>query len=334
MKFDLLKISLAISLVTIFSLTSCEDDLQPDYPSPQAKPDVSIVGATSYTVNEGEEVTITLSTSKVLNEDMTFKLEILDSSTATDVEDFEVDLDPSNLDFANPDEDEYYITFPKYEETFSFVITTFKDYLPDNAEVANFKISPLGDFNGNVDVNSQEFSITINQPTNILSFMFDWNQEFDFSGTTYSLCDIGYDNDFVYADASYNLVAYLAGTAACPEVAEIDLDTFGDGTYHIFQNVWDDGGLQGLISPPFSIPVTTYFSKGAFGGSYVQDAANAVDSDFGSDPSMANPVYVVSFTISGQTVTMFDDTTSATIGSGKMSKPQLKGLDKLQRRVK
>lgn len=317
-------------------LVSCESDLQPDYPSQEAKPNVSL-DASSYTVNEGEELTITLTTDKVFNDDMTFKLQILDTSTAVDAEDVEIDLDPSDLDHGNYLEDEYLITFPRFTSSYSFAITALEDYLNDPSEVINFKISPVGDMNGNL---TQEFAVNVEQSDDILTLIFEWDQTISMFGASTTLCEFEYDNDFILADENGTQMGYIAGTSACPEMGQLSLSELGDGTYQIFQNVWDDGGgtdigLSSLGLPTFSIPVTVTFMKGStLSGSYTQSDANAVDSDFGSDPNALNTVYLVSFTVSGSTVTLFDATTSETIASGRMAKPQLKGLDKLEKRTK
>ncbi|MEZ4852724.1 hypothetical protein [Flavobacterium sp.] len=332
-KYNLFK-TFALLVVASFALTSCEQT-EPDYrTNTNVKPVVSF-SQSSYMVDEGKDLEITLVTNTPLNEDMLFRLDIIaEGSSATEFDDYELSLDHTTIESGT--EDAYRVEFPKYQNSYTFTISAFEDFMFDPSETIKFRLSSMGYLNGDVAASSEEVVVTINQSDDLLTFIFEWDQTFQFSGSDYTLCDIGYDNDFVYADSNFNLIDYIAGTADCPEIGQLSLSELGDGDFHIFQNVWDDGNLSSVnIAPAFSIPVTTTFMKGnTLNGSYVQDAANAVDSDFGSDPNLNSPVYVVSFNISGTTVTMYDATTSTTIASGRSVKPQLKGLDKLKRRVK
>lgn len=302
-------------------MVSCADDLQPDYPAGREKPTVSFESL-SYEVNEGDDLELTLVTDQVFNDDMHFQLDVVkESSAAVDVDDFEIGLDHVDLDWGTVDS--YKITFPKFESSYKFNLSAILDDLVEEDEVVYLKITPKGNLNGDVDPATAMTAVKINQKgSNIIQFNFSWDKSFDFSGTTYTLCDIGYDNDYIYADDQGNLIDYIAATADCPEEGELDVDDLGNGTtWHILQNVYDNAGLSGAaITPAFSIPTTVQFNRAGttLTGTYVQDAANAVDSNFASDPSGANLVYVVSFSIDANgVVTLFDATTSTTISTGK-----------------
>jgi hypothetical protein len=336
-KINFLKTLAVLSIFSTLALVSCEDNLQPDYPAGRAKPLVSFESST-YEMSEGEDLFVTLVTNEVLNDDMHFQLDVVKgSSTAVDHDDFEIGLDGIDIDYGTVDS--YKITFPKFESSFKFNITAFLDDLAESDEVLYIKITSKGNLNGDVNEAASMTEIKILQKSsNIVGFTFSWDKNFDFAGATYSLCQIQYDNDFIYADDQGNLLDYLAATADCPEVGEIDIDALGVGTFHIVQNVYDDGGLAAAgVSPAFSIPVTVDYSRAGsvLNGTYVQDAANAVDSNFGSDANGNNLKYVISFTINADgTVTLFDDTTSSTIATGKNKLPKFKGLDKLAKRIR
>ena len=320
-KINILALSL---LLGNFFLVSCDDET--DFASTD-KPVVSIV-TTTYAVAEGEEVMITLTSDKPSHVDMDFKIDLVsEDENVVLYEDFEVDGDE-----AGPVEgfgaDGYLVHFPANTTTFSFKVKTLIDDQLETPEVLKLRVSPENNMAGLIDANNV-VSITItNKGSDFVGFTFSWEKSFDFGGATYSLCDLGYDNDFLLFADSGSFIDYIAATADCPEMGEVDVNDLGAGTYHILQNVYGDGGVPGAaISPAFSIPVTVDFSRAGstLNGTYVQDAANAVDSDFPFDEAGDFLVYLVSFTVDANgVVTLYDDTTSATIGVGKSSLPKFK----------
>ena len=341
-KINFLKALAIVGIVSTTALVSCEDDLQPDYPAGREKPTVSFESAT-YEVNEGKDLEITLVSSEVFNDDLDFQLDIVKAnSTAQDIEDFELDLDGVDLDWGTVDS--YMITIPKFQSTSTFTLSAILDDLIESDEVVYLKITSKGNLNGDVGAVAMT-EVKINQRgSNLLGFAFSFNQEFDFGGTMYSLCDLAvannlnFDNDYLYFDDNGNFVDYIAATADCVEVGELDVDALGAGTWHIQQNLYDNGGLSGAgITPAFAIPTTVEYSRGGsvLNGTYVQAAANAVNSDSASDPDGNFLKYVVSFTIDANgIVTLFDATTSTTIGTGKSALPKFKKIQNLKKRNK
>lgn len=314
-------------------LTSCNEDESYDTGG-TIKPVVSVASAT-YSVDEGSDVTITLNSDVMFKEDMHLQLEIVDENGAILDEDYTVNLDHTNLDWGDSNEQGYKITFPAFSNSYTFTLSALADDVIDEGETVTFRFKSNGNFYANTDESANQFTVTINhKASNFVDFTFSWDQTFDLGGTPSTLCGIEYDNDFIYTDDSFSPIDYLAATANCPEQGQIDVAELGDGTFHIFQNVWDDGGLSALGIPTFSIPVTVEYGRVAsstLNGTYVQDAANAVNSDFGSDPGLNAPAYVISFTINNGVVTLFDLTTTQTIATGKTKalKPVMKDLYKL-----
>ena len=341
-KINFLKTLAIVGIISTTALVSCEDSLQPDYPAGREKPTVSFESAT-YEVNEGKELDITLVTSQAINEDMEFQLDIVKAnSTALDIEDFELGLSSIDIDWGTVDS--YKVTFPKFESSYKFKLSAILDDLLESQEVVYLKITSKGNLNGDVGALAMT-EVKINQRgSNTLGLSFSYSQEFDFGGTTYSLCDLdfannlSFDNDYLYFDDNGNFVDYVAATADCVEVGELDLDALGAGTWHIQQNLYDNGGLSGAgISPAFAIPTTVEYTRGAstLNGTYVQAPANAVNSDTPSDPDGDFLKYVVSFTIDANgTVTLFDATTSTTIATGKSALPKFKKIQNLRKRNK
>ena len=334
-KINFLKTVALLGFVSMTALVSCEDDLQPDYPAGREKPVVSFEAA-SYTVDEGKDLEITLLTSEAINEDMFFQIDIDKSTaTATDLEDFEIALNSVDLDYGTVDS--YRIVFPKFATSYKFKISAILDDLVEQGESFKITLSSRGNLNGDVDPAASTTVVNINQRgSNILEFSFNYEKSFEFGGVNYQLCSgLSYDNDYIYTDAAGNMIDYLAATASCNEVGEFDLDELAPGTYHIVQNLYDNGGLSGAaISPAFSVPTTVAFSRvgSTLNGTYVQTAANAPDSDALSDPDGLNLYYVVSFTLDANgIVTIFDETTASTISVGKGALPKFKMNKKLKK---
>ena len=65
-------------------------------------------------------------------------------------------------------------------------------------------------------------------------------------------------------------------------------------------NVYDDATLASVGIPTFNIPMTINYSRynSPFAGTFVQDAADAVDSDFGNTPNYDQEfIYVATLTV-------------------------------------
>lgn len=321
---------------TLFNV-SCDNHEEEDY-SLSDTPEYS-VALSSSTVDEGQSVTVTLTSDYIPNEPVSLRLSIV-GGDAVDTEDFDVTgLTRSDIEWGDPEGKTFEVQIPAFSTSFSFNIVTYIDTPNDDDETVSFQLSKAGFRNATVD-STGDFTITINNvKSDVVTFVGGWDQSFDFGGSTYTLCDVGYDMDFLYADDTFTIQDYFGSYDQCPETAEVSISEWGDGTWHVFNTVYDNAGLSSAgITPPFDIPVTVEYSRAGstLAGSYTQDAANTYNSDAPSDPSVSDYRYCYSFTIdtATNTVTVFDYTTSTTLGSGKMSKPQLKGLDKLQRRVK
>lgn len=312
----------AFALIVGFS--SCEED---DTSYAAVDKPIVTTSATTFTVDEGTDLVIDLTSTKTYKSSMDFKLEVLGTSSAMDHDDFAVNLTPTEFESDGWGPEGYKIKFPANSLTHTFSLSAILDDVNEGTETIYLKLTTAGNHNGVISSTSEMLTVNIqNKPQTFLKLTFDWNQNFDLGGTMTSLCDYEYDNDFYVFNDAFSSIVAQAATADCPEVLEVDLGDFADGNYHIFQNVWDDGGLSGEGLPTFNVPVNVHYSRGGttFAGTYVQDAANAVNSDFGSDPTGANLMYVVSVTVSGDTFTLFDLTTSTTIGSGRMA--QLKSI--------
>lgn len=173
-----------------------------------------------------------------------------------------------------------------------------------------------------------ENDANIDLVSKILSFEItdygDLSLEFDFCvpipGYTFTLCDIGYDADFVVLDSEGNDVSgFQSATGAAPEQMVLSLADVPDGEYTIIEYIYDDATLSTAGIPTFNIPVTVNYSRAnsSFSGSFVQDSADQVDSDFGSDPNWETPFYVATLTVENGLFTISKN--GSTIGTGRMN---------------
>jgi hypothetical protein len=81
--------------VIVVSFAACTVDKE-SYASITDKPRVSLP-VTSYSVTEGDDIQVTLVADHPYKYSMDFNLEVLPGGTATDVDDFTVNLDPTVL---------------------------------------------------------------------------------------------------------------------------------------------------------------------------------------------------------------------------------------------
>lgn len=304
-----------------FLNVSCDQNEQDDYVKGTLP--LVTVEASASSVNEGETYSLTFTPSFVSNEDITFKLSIKDGSIAQDFEDFEVTvLDHSTVEWGDLNEESYKVVIPKYSSSYTVNINVLIDEAADENETVTFVLEEAGFLNGKLSQN--EFNLSINNvKSDVISLVHKWDQTFDFGGTDYTLCDIGYDMDFILFDDAFGFVDYVGATADCPETAELSMSDLGDGTFHVYANLYGNAGLSGAgISPPFSIPATVDFVRGGsqLVGSYTQEATNAFDSNSPSDAAGNDLRYFYSITIdnAANTVTIFNSETGMQVSSGRM----------------
>ncbi len=169
-----------------------------------------------------------------------------------------------------------------------------------------------------------------------LTLILDWNTSFVFSGNNLTLCDIGYDVDYYLLDAEGNDVSvFQAATGACPEEMTISMADVEDGEYELIMSIYDDAGLASVaITPAFEIKTTVSYSKenSTFSGSFMQDSADAFDSNFGSDPGNASPHYVATLKIENGLYTFSKN--GSNIATGKLANIKNKIAAKNANRVK
>lgn len=333
------------------SLVACDNNEEPDYAASSVnKPTVSVEFG-SYSITEAETAVVNLMLDHSFNTDVSYRLSIVDGNTAIDNEDFVVlasdgselphYLDASYADYApyemgDPDALTYGVVVPAFSSTFTINVAGLIDDVDGDVKSVTFRLTPAGNYNGLVNEEASEFTVNIsNFDVTPVDFTFSWNRDFNHMGFTFSLDDIGYDMDYLWASEDFSSIDYFsdsqAATGDSPETLTFDpanpnIPDFEIGaTYHIIQNIYEDGDLSSVgVSPSFLIPTTIDYSRsgnsGTIGsGTYVQADADAPSSDDG-DMNASYLGYVVSFKVDASGVfTLFDYYTDEVIASGKNS---------------
>ncbi|GEC77500.1 hypothetical protein [Flavobacterium aquatile] len=322
-------IKLFTAFAAFLSLTSCIKDDENYASTVSDRPNVTI-SATSYSVTEGGDVLVTMVADKPYRTSLDFNLEVLSGNTAVAIDDFTVNV-PETVFGSDPWNgiQGYLVQFPANTTSYTFSISTILDDLPEVTENVSFRLTMAGNHNGNLAESSRLFDVAIaNGVQDELQLTFDWDQSFDFGGSTFTLCDIAYDNDFyIYDGASLNpLITQTdaaAATGDCPETFTMNLADYPNGNYKIYQNLYDDNGLSSAgITPAFSIPVKVHYLRGgsaSLDGTFTQDPAYAIDSNTLPNPTAtAQLYYVVTVNVNNGVFTLLNDNTA--IASGKHSK--------------
>ncbi|HEX8268274.1 MAG TPA: hypothetical protein VF581_00165 [Flavobacterium sp.] len=327
MKLNLKYLSTGLGL--LFSgmfLVSCEQDTTEFVSGAGDKPMVTLVGGNSYTVAEGEALPLTFTLDRASAEPIVVKIDMVDENgNLVDLdaeEDFAIgEGDPTTIS-AGYGVNGYLITIPANVTTYTFNFNPTLDAGFEESETYRFRIGSVGFLRGNVDPASEFIDVTItNAVSDQLHLTFDFDATFNVGGTDYSLCEEGYDVDFIVYDADYtDLEVFDAQTGACPEELTMDLNDYEDGTYHITAFLYDNIGVSDAgISPAQNFPITVSYSRGGSatmgneGGTFVQDNA------FTSDSVNDDEVYVMTVVIANGTFTIMD--MEQTIVSGRHAAP-------------
>lgn len=308
-------LSLAL-LFTSIVFTSCNnDDAQDDSVVNVNNGAASVVAVSSAinvdgvsTINEGgidTEYTYSVVMNKVQPVDVYVNVSLLPGGDAVEGDDFDFD---------------HQIRIPAYSTTGTGTVTLYGDGVDEATESFTLQVGNVTDANISLEPKELAFNITDFGDLN-LTFSFD--KSFDFAGSTYSLCSLGYDMDFYLfnSDGVDALEDYQAATGNCTEAMTLSLADLEDGEYELIQNVYGTGPLApGLIVPAFDIPVTVGYTRdnSTFAGTITQDASDVINSDFAADPGLANPVYIATVTISNGIYTFSQN--GQFVASGRMSK--------------
>ena len=319
-----------LSLLGAF--VSCNDD--EDATDQRIAKSVVAVDQTSFSVTEGESITVTLTTNKPLNLRSDFKLELVGGTGA--FRDFTVDGDNnSDTDDETTVDDGYgiighKITLPAYATTSTFEITTLIDFNVENTETLIFRLYPMNNSTALVDSDSEYITVTVNEyVSDDLGIQLVWGQDYynahgnlesgvylDEDDDEHNYSD--YDFDFWVEDINGIAIdGYAAATGASPEFEVLTGALIPDGTYYIYVDLWSAG------TPPaetFEHDLKINLTKYGVWSTTVQIPTT-------SDDAFSD--YTVGFDKAGTTYTVYDAYNSGTvyatgkIGNGK--KPAISG---------
>ncbi|MBA4153744.1 MAG: hypothetical protein C0512_05300 [Flavobacterium sp.] len=226
------------------------------------------------------------------------------------------------------------VRIPAFTKRGVGTVIIYGDGETESTETFTLKIGDFNDPNVSFPGANLAFNIT---DFGDLNLVLDWNTTFEFSGISLTLCDIGYDVDYYLLDAEGNDVSgFQAATGACPEEMIISMADVEDGTYELTMNLYDDAGLASVaISPAFEIKTTVNYTRdnSSFSGSFMQDSADAIDSDFGNVPNYDSEfMYVATLKIENGLYTFSKN--GSTIATGKLANIKNKIAAKNAKRAK
>ncbi len=213
---------------------------------------------------------------------------------------------------------DHQVIIPAFTKRGVGTVTIYGDNETESTETFTLKIGDFNDPNVSFPGANLAFNIT---DFGDLNLVLDWNTTFVFSGVELTLCDIGYDVDYFLLDAEGNDVSgFQSATGACPEEMTISMADVEDGEYELIMSIYDDAGLASVaITPAFEIKTTVNYTRdnSSFSGSFMQDSADAFDSNFGSDPGNASPHYVATLKVENGLYTFSKN--GSTIATGKLA---------------
>jgi hypothetical protein len=211
-----------------------------------------------------------------------------------------------------------------FETTAELKVIIYNDDIVEGDETINLTIesgpSLANKYLVNPSTSYPTANITIkNFESNALTLEFDWERGIEYAGVTYGAC-ANIDLDVYIADAAgfdiNNPFAgiygdFQAATGACPETFVISLDSYPDGEYILFHDLWDNG-FAGL-GTDVSVPITTTFYRGGVfdATTLMQDASQVMNSDDAASNGVVAMVTIENgvFTVS--------DFNGNVVGSGK-----------------
>lgn len=316
-----------LSLFAGLVLFSCSDD-ETDYVS-NAKP-VITASTTTFTVDEGNNVTITLTSNVASSFPMQIKLDVLSDSE----DDVSIPGTPVGIG-EGLGVDGYLITFPANATTFTFNIGAVLDEEFEETENVKIRMSSTGTMYGAINPASEYINLTINNvASNTLNLTFDWEQNFEFGGDAYSLCDLAYDVDIIVLDEDGNdLNVADAQTGDCPEHLTMNLEDYPDGTYLLAGLLWDNAGIAGVGIPEFNIPMTISYQRG---GSETLETESSFTTPFLTSESANEEFILVAIVTIENGVFTIQDADENTIAQGRQAniKNTLKNLKSKRSKLK
>jgi len=287
-------------------VTSCDNEEDVANIENIEKPTMTITVDPAITVEEGAVVNYTVTLSEPVGQPFHFFI-LRESSSTADGDDSDV-ADQSGVTFQQS------VEIPAFVTTYTGSITISEDCTGEPTETLNLV---FGDTRTTaVNIVPATTSITINNVlSNDLNLVLDYDQDFSIGPDAYSLCDIGYDVDFIVYNEDFSAMIedFSAQTGACPEELTFNLDdaNYPDGTYQITAYLYDTAGLEDApFLFPFDIPITVSYDRcGSLNSSLADDGNSFVATDvFNSYTSTSgDEIYIATVVVSNGVFTIVNN---------------------------
>lgn len=216
-----------------------------------------------------------------------------------------------------------YMIIPAYATSVTGSVKVLSDVLVEGVEDFTLQIGDINTSNAVVAISTISFVVNNTLGTD-LDLTFNFDKPFSIGGSNYTLCEIGYDMDYYVLDADgTDMGIYDAATGACTEHLTLGASELEDGTYYIYYDIYDDGGLSGVPHTAFDIPTTTnYFrTDGIAPGVFAQEAAFVPSSVDGSGFD-----YVMTIEVANHVFTL-KNSVPAVIASGRTANTFKAGIE-------
>lgn len=326
MKLNLKYLNLGFGiLLSALFLGSCNDDDTNFVTNAGLKPVVTLVADDSYTIAEGDSIALTLTLDHPIAYPVQVKIDLINENGEQIMANSDYSIDGALSSVSDGfGVDGYYVTVPANTTSYTFYFHASKDDAFEVNETYMFEASITGTLTGVIDDASSRFSVTILPVVqDELRLTFDWNADVkmtDSAGAVEetTLCDLGYDVDFILYDADFNQVDnFDSQTADCPEHLNFNFTDFADGTYFITAYLWDDAGVVDQnMTPEVSFPIRVSYVRGG-SETLGDDGGTFVRNGFTSATTPGTEIYVMTVVIANGTYTILDDAT--TIASGRQA---------------
>lgn len=312
-----------LSMVGVLGFTSCdENDVDQDYPLSGNKPVISIStpSVTMVESGEGSTATFNVTATKASTTTMKLKLEFLPEESTGSLDDVEIALDDTPIDFGPTGS---LITIPANSLGTSFQISAVFDILPEGTETLKFRLIPVADLNSQVAEDSQIITLTINNTTSdSLVAIFDWNGDNEYLGTDneyHALSD--FDFDLEIYDEMFNIVA--TSYTSSPEEIEVAAGDLPDGTYYVVPSLWTTASAVAPMLPLTFNTTLTIAKPGVFVQNIVLDGlwnSTVGGAEEGNPDAYVVAAYFVKTTVNGEAMyQLYDASNDALLAQGRMA---------------
>lgn len=309
MKMKRNNIKFLLALACFGFLASCSED--DDATRERSVKPVVTASQTSFSVVEGETVSLELTTDTPFSKTMEFKLELVGGTGS--FRDYAVEnADETVVDDGMGMIGHKYV-FPAFASTASIDITPLVDYYAESSETLVLKLTPMGNSNGLVAEGSDMITITVGN-----TVLDEVQSDLTWASTTNAhgnIVDIEYlgDDDASHslADVDFDILIFgpanifTGATGDHPEYATI-AGSRPDGYYDFYIDLYDSTSATAPASLLAYSPVLTVSKPGVWVHSFdLSDIWNSEDP--GSASGVVSDVYVGYVEKAGTTFTLFNE---------------------------